>query len=174
MNARGIQTGVSWIIGYPNESAEAMHETITVAARIKHKFHNSPSDVFPFRAIPGSEDFNTAVELGYEPPHSLKDWGSCLEYKYVLRDAGLPEDVVRRWRRYGATSTFYDGLAKEGAGVVRSLMRMISGWRLRTNNFAFPLEQRLFHAFVQLSGKKTQGDIVNASRSSDATPSASI
>ena len=73
LNARGIQSGVSWIIGYPNETVESMNDTITVAARIKHLFPNSPSDIFPFRAIPGTEDYDTAVRLGYKPPHSLDE-----------------------------------------------------------------------------------------------------
>lgn len=156
LNERGIQTGLSWIIGYPNETAESMHETITVAANTKYRFPNSVSDVFPFQAIPGSEDFHTALSLGHQPPHSLEEWGSSLEYKFDLEDAKLPQDVIQRWKRYCATSTFYDGLAEEGSGLMRGLMRNISGWRLRTNNFSFPLEQKLFHTFVRLSGRKTQ------------------
>ena len=34
MNDRGIQTGTTWIIGYPGESAESMHATIRLAARM--------------------------------------------------------------------------------------------------------------------------------------------
>ena len=172
LNARGIQSSVSWIIGYPNETAQSMLDTITVAAKTKHMFPNSPSDVFPFKAIPGSEDFNKAVELGYVPPATLKEWGSVLEYKYEVGGSGLPEEVLRRWRRYGVTSTFYDGLAKEGAGFVRELMRKVSGWRLRTNRFDFPLEQKLFHSFVRLSGNRTQQDMLDAGKANTASPSA--
>jgi len=168
LNERGIQTSVSWIIGYPDESERSMHETITVAAKTKHMFPNSPSDIFPFRAIPGSEDYETALKLGYDPPHSLEDWGAALDYKYELGGTGMPEDVLRRWRRYGVTSTFYDGLAKEGSGVIRDVMRKISGWRLRNNNFNFPLEQKLFHTFVRLSGSRTQENTVGTDASSSA------
>jgi radical SAM superfamily enzyme YgiQ (UPF0313 family) len=172
LNQRGIQTGVSWIIGYPGEDEQSMNDTITVAAKIKHMFPGSPSDIFPFRAIPGSEDYRTAVEMGYQSPRTLDEWGSCLEYKYEINDTGLPEEVIRRWKRYGATSTFYDGLAKEGAGVVRGTMRKISGWRLRRNNFNFPLEQKLFHAFVRLSGQKMQAESGSTDQTSGVTPNA--
>jgi len=172
LNERGIQSSVSWIIGYPNESEASMAETITTAARIKHLFPNSPSDVFPFRAIPGTEDFDTAVAQGYVPPHSLEEWGACLEYKYELNDANLPEHIVQRWRRYGVTSTFYDGLAKEGLGFMRSAMRRAAGWRLKNNNFSFPLEQKLFHVFVRLSGYKTQAEVLKIDRTSGVTPHA--
>ena len=173
LNERGIQTGVSWIIGYPDESIESMLATITVAAKVKHMFPNSPSDVFPFRAIPGSEDYRQAIELGYEPPKLLEEWGDVLEYKYEIGGSGLPEDVVRRWRRYGATSTFYDGLAKEGGNLVRDLMRKISGWRLRTNNFGLPIEQKLFHTYVKLSGSRTQENSLGIEKTTETAPSAS-
>ncbi|MFT7668879.1 MAG: anaerobic magnesium-protoporphyrin IX monomethyl ester cyclase [Planctomycetota bacterium] len=166
LNKRGIQTSVSWIIGYPEETAQSMLDTITVAAKTKHMFPNSPSDVFPFRAIPGSADYDTAVKLGYEKPKTLVDWGDVLEYKYEIGGSGLPEDVVRRWRRYGVTSTFYDGLAKEGSGFVRDFMRKISGWRLRTNNFDFPLEQKLFHTLVRISGNRTQENTLGTDKTS--------
>ncbi len=158
LNSRGIQTSLSWIIGYPGESANSMHETITVAARIKHRFPNSPSDVFPFWAIPGTEDFRKAVSQGYQPPGTLEEWGSMYEYKFDLPKS-IPDDVVRRWRRYCATSTFYDGVANEGSGAVRSLMRKISGWRLGANNFSFPIEHKLFHAWVRFTGQRTQDDV---------------
>lgn len=171
LNERGIQTGVSWIIGYPEESTQSMLDTITVAAKTKHMFPGSPSDVFPFSAIPGSEDFEIAMRNGHKPPQTLADWGDVLEYKYEIGGSGLPEDVLRRWRRYGVTSTFYDGLAKEGSGIVRDLMRKISGWRLRTNNFDFPIEQKLFHTLVRLSGSRTQKNDLGVNKSSSATTS---
>jgi radical SAM superfamily enzyme YgiQ (UPF0313 family) len=172
LNERGIQSGVSWIIGYPGESEESMNATITLAAKIKHLFPNSPSDIFPFRAIPGTEDFDTAVAAGYKPPHSLEDWGGCLEYKYEINDTCLPADVIQRWKRYGVTSTFYDGLAKEGAGFVRNAMRHISGWRLKHNNYSAPIEQKLFHVFVRMTGQKTQEDMIQVDQTSGVTPHA--
>ena len=172
LNQRGIQTGVSWIIGYPNEPLESMRATLRVAAEIKYKFPKSPSDIFPFRPIPGTEDFEAAVKLGYQAPRTLEEWGAVLEYKYAFDDIGLPMDVVRAWKRYGVASTFYDELAKEGVGAVRSLMRSVSGWRLRNQNYAFPIEQKLFHMYVRVSGKKTQGDMIKKNTSSGVTPNA--
>ena len=172
LNERGIQTGVSWIIGYPGETVESMNATITVAARIKHLFPHSPSDIFPFRPIPGTEDFDRAVELGYRPPTTLDEWGQCLEYKYAFDDIGLPLDVLQRWKRYGVTATFYDGLAREGSGVVRDAMRRISGWRLKHNEFRFPLEQKLFHAYVRITGTRTQEDVLRVDQTSGVTPHA--
>ena len=172
LNQRGIQTGLSWIIGYPGESLESMNKTIEVAARIKHLFPQSPSDIFPFRPIPGTEDFDAAVELGYKPPTTLEDWGSCLEYKYEYDDIGLPLDVIRKWKRYGVTSTFYDSLATEGFAPVRDVMQRISSWRLKSQNFTFPIEHKLFHMYVKVMGYRTQADVLQLDQTSGVTPNA--
>jgi radical SAM superfamily enzyme YgiQ (UPF0313 family) len=172
LNKRGIQSGVSWIIGYPGEDLASMNATLSVAADIKHKFPNSPSDIFPFRPIPGTEDFDAAVKLGYKAPQTLEEWGQCLEYKYSFDDIGLPFEVLQRWKRYGAAATFYDNLAHEGAGSVRKLMHKISGWRLKHKNYTFPVEQKLFHIYVRLTGQKTQAEMLRKDMTSGVTPNA--
>ena len=178
MNKRGITTGCSWIIGYPGETPESMRTTIEVAAEMKYLFPRSASDIFPFRPIPGTKDFDTSVKLGYQPPRTLEEWGGCLEYKLDIDDLQLPEDVITLWRRYGVASTFYDGLAQEGSGPVRRFMQRISGWRLRTNNYSFPLEHKLFHAYSRL--RRNNGSILNANskenldRTPGVTPSAPV
>jgi radical SAM superfamily enzyme YgiQ (UPF0313 family) len=172
LNERNIQTGVSWIIGYPSESRTSMEETLRVAADIKHKFPNSPSDIFPFRPIPGTEDFDAAVKLGYQPPERLSEWGQVLEYKYEFDDIGLPLELLLRWKRYGVCSTFYDSLANEGSDILRRMMRRISGWRLKKNNYSFPLEQKLFHMYVKMTGTRTQGDMIKKDMTPGVTPHA--
>jgi hypothetical protein len=69
-------------------------------------------------------------------------------------------------------STFYDSLASEGSDFVRRMMRSISGWRLRSNNYAFPLEQKLFHVYVQMTGRRTQNDMLKKDMTPGVTPHA--
>ncbi len=171
LNERGIQSGTSWIIGYPQETRESMLETLRVAAEMKRLFPRSASDIFPFRPIPGTEDYDTAVRDGYRGPQSLEDWGGVLEYKLEVDDIQLPVDVLRAWRRYGVTSTFYDNLATEGSGVLRAAMKQISGWRLKHSNYTFPLEHKLYHWYVKFSGQ-TQADLIKKDMTSGVTPHA--
>ena len=56
--------------------------------------------------------------------------------------------------------------------TVRSLMRRISGWRLKKNNYTFPLEQKLFHVYVRLIGHRTQKDLSRRDTTSGVTPHA--
>ena len=169
MNRRDITTGCSWIIGYPGETPESMRETIRVAAAMKYKFPRSASDIFPFRPIPGTEDFDRAVEMGYQPPRTLEEWGMCLEYKLEIDDLQLPDDVVQTWKRYGVASTFYDGLAMEGARTLRKAMKWISGKRLKHNRYAFPVEHKLFHLFVRMTHQRKE-DVINSDPQLDRTP----
>jgi anaerobic magnesium-protoporphyrin IX monomethyl ester cyclase len=169
MNKRGITTGTSWIIGYPGETEASMEETIRKAARLKYLYPRSASDIFPFRPIPGTEDFNKSVELGYQPPRTFEEWGACLDYKLEIDDLQLPEHVVRRWKRYGVASTFYDGLAMEGAEGIRALMKKISGWRLKSGKYGFPLEHKIFHMYVRMTRQRLE-DVVTTDPQQDRTP----
>jgi hypothetical protein len=51
-------------------------------------------------------------------------------------------------------------------------MQRISGWRLKNNNYHFPLEQKLFHVYVRLSGHRTQGQRATGDTTSGVTPHA--
>jgi anaerobic magnesium-protoporphyrin IX monomethyl ester cyclase len=167
---RNIQTGCTWIIGYPGESRESMMGTIRTAALMKHRFPVSASDIFPFRAIPGTEDYNEAVKRGYQPPRTFEEWGSCLEYKLAYDDIGLPPDVLDMWKRYVSAASFYDGHVREGSGPLRKLMRNIAGWRLKNGNYTLPVEQKMFDLYVKLTGQ-TQRDAIAVDRTSGVTPS---
>ncbi len=168
---RGIQTGTTWIIGYPGEDRASMLATIQKAAEMKYKFPGSASDIFPFRPIPGSADWDETVKLGMPVPKTLEDWGGCLEYKVDVQELGnsIPDDILDVWRRYTATSSFYDGHVNEGSGAVRSAMRKISGWRLKNCNFNFTVEQKAFDLFVKLTGQ-SQKDAIQIDRTSGVTP----
>ena len=102
----------------------------------------------------------------------MDDWGSCLEYKYEYDDIGLPLDVITRWKRYGVTSTFYDSLATEGFAPIRDVMQRISSWRLKSQNFTFPIEHKLFHLYVKMMGYRTQADMLQMDTTSGVTPHA--
>jgi len=166
---RRIQTGCTWIIGYPGETRDSMMGTIRMAAAMKQKFPVSASDIFPFRPIPGTGDFDLAVQHGYKPPVSPEQWGSCLEYKLAFDDIGLPEDVLESWQRYVATASHWDGLVQEGSGPARKLIRAMAGWRLKNADWRFPLEQKLFDWYVKFTGQ-TQEDIIREDRTSGVTP----
>ena len=159
LTKRNIVPGTFWIIGYPGETQESMEETLRQAAKVKHRFPIAGSDVYPFRPIPGTEDFDHAVKLGYEPPRDFHDWGNCFEYKYNSQNTPLPDDVRHTWQRYNNTAAIYDMHVQEGPLWMRRLLSKAAGWRLQRGNYRFPVEQKLFDLYVRLSGQTQPGDL---------------
>ncbi len=66
-------------------------------------------------------------------------------------------------------STFYDGLAMEGAEWFRGVLKKISGWRLKSGRYGFPIEHKAFHAYVKLT-KQTREDKIGATAQDRAHP----
>jgi radical SAM superfamily enzyme YgiQ (UPF0313 family) len=154
---RNIVPGTFWIIGYPGESRESMIETLKQAAKIKHMYPIAGSEVYPFRPIPGTEDFDAAVKLGYEPPKDFHEWGKCFEYKYNSHNTPLPEDVRETWRLYNNTAAIYDKHVTEGPRWMRDALSLAAGWRLKNGRYRFPIEQKLFDVYVKLTGQTQPG-----------------
>lgn len=150
---RNIVPGTFWIIGYPGESAQSMAETLRMAAKVKHMYPIAGSEVYPFRPIPGTEDFEAAIKLGYQPPKDFHDWGKCFEYKYNAHNTPLPEDVRWTWNRYNNTAAIYDKHVTEGPMWMRNMLSKIAGWRLQKGKYAFPIEQKLFDVYVKTTGQ---------------------
>jgi anaerobic magnesium-protoporphyrin IX monomethyl ester cyclase len=150
---RNIIPGTFWIIGYPGESRESMQETLRQAARIKHAYPIAGSEVYPFRPIPGTEDFDAAIKLGYVPPKDFHEWGACFEYKYNSHNTPIPADIRQTWLRYNNTAAIYDEYVTEGPRWMRKLLAAMAGWRLERGNYRFPVEQKLFDLYVRATGQ---------------------
>ena len=156
--SRNIVPGTFWIVGYPGESQESMETTLRMAAKTKYLFPFAGNDVYPFRPIPGTEDFEHSVRLGYAPPRDFHEWGNCFEYKYNSQNTPLPKAVRNTWQRYNNTAAIYDMHVQEGPPWLRRLLSKIAGHRLRTGNYRFPIEQKLFDLYVRLTGQSQPGD----------------
>ena len=150
---RNIVPGTFWIIGYPGETRESMLATLKQAAAVKHQYPIAGSEVYPFRPIPGTEDFDHAIKLGYEPPKDFHEWGKCFEYKYNSHNTPLPEDVRETWRLYNNTAAIYDKHVTEGPMWMRDLLSKAAGWRLKNGRYGFPVEQKLFDIYVRATGQ---------------------
>jgi len=155
--SRGIVPGTFWIIGYPGETPESMRATLKQAAMIKHMFPIAGSEVYPFRPIPGTEDYDASIKLGYVPPKDFYDWGKCFEYKYNSHNTPLPEDVRETWRLYNNTAAIFDKHVQEGPVWMRNALSKAAGWRLKKGRYGFPVEQKLFHLYVRATGQTQPG-----------------
>jgi len=130
-----------------------------MAGKTKHQFPIAGNDVYPFRPIPGTEDFDHAVRLGYEAPRDFHDWGNCFEYKYNSHNTPLPPQVRKTWQRYNNTAAIYDMHVQEGPLWMRKLLSRMADQRLKRGVYGFPVEQKLYDLYVRVTGQAQPGDL---------------
>ncbi len=142
MHERKIVTSLTYIIGYPGEEESSMLATLDEARLILSECPSVSAHVYPFRPIPGNEEYDLAVrEFGYQSPKTLEDWGNQLEYHVMETWQGhIPPRVQQRWRRYYRYAALYHGLVREKQGLMEKLAR----WRIRTGNYSLPIDLKLF------------------------------
>jgi hypothetical protein len=130
MDRRGVQGSITYIIGFPGESEESMLSTIDQCRKLHNAAPLARPNVWPFRPIPGTVMWDQAIELGYEGPTTLPEWGSIGEYHLEETWPGnIPESVGRARMMYQHYATLNWGLAqpKRGFWENRAQQRLIDG-----------------------------------------------
>ena len=153
MDKRGIRGSVTYIIGYPHEEADSMLATIDQCRRLHNAAPLASPTVWPYRPIPGTEMFHQALELGYEPPTDLREWGSIGEYHLEETWPGkIPPHVQEARRMYQHHVTLDYGLARG----IRGVWEKRAGRRLRDGSYlskAGRMEARLFSLYSRVESK---------------------
>lgn len=65
----------SFIANMPHETKEQLNDTLDLIDWIKETDSNARISIFNYAPFPGSEMYNEAVELGFKPPTTMKEWG---------------------------------------------------------------------------------------------------
>lgn len=151
VNARGMKAGLSYIIGYPGETAESMLETIHEAAELKTKYPHSTAEVFPYRPIPGSGFWKASLDAGYAEPKTFEDWGRFFDYKFNSWFGAVPPEVQKVWWRYTFLAPWSDGHSG-GRGPVSKLLRRSAKWRLQNKRYSAPFEFKFYDVARRLLG----------------------
>jgi radical SAM superfamily enzyme YgiQ (UPF0313 family) len=149
LTKRDICSMVTYIIGYPNETAEAMMKTLDEARQIAAACPLSRAMVWPYRPIPGTALYEPSLKLGWKPPRTLEEWG--MDDEYHLRSAWpgqIPAEVQRARKLYEHFSTVSLGVARGRIGwwEKRAKRRITSG-DYRFGN----LEAKAFDLVVRLA-----------------------
>ena len=117
MDRRGIQGSITYIIGYPGESEESMMATIDQCRRIHNAAPLARPNVWPYRPIPGTKMWDEAIEMGYEGPQAIPEWGSIGEYHLEETWPGnIPPRVQEARMMYQHFATLSYGLARGRIG----------------------------------------------------------
>lgn len=148
MDRRAVQASVTYIIGYPGESEESMMATIEQCRRLHNAAPLARPTVWPYRPIPGTVMWDEAVELGYEGPRTIPQWGSIGEYHLEETWPGnIPPRIGRARMMYQHHATLSYGLARGKIGwwERRAQRRLEDGSYLRAR-----LEAKAFGIFARV------------------------
>jgi len=142
LDRRGVTTWVTFQIGYPDEPAESMLATIDQARRIHVDCEYSHPAVWTYCPIPGTPMYERALELGFEAPRTLPEWGEFVEYHPAGSFAErIPLEVRRRLKLYQHYTALSRGTARRRIGWWERRARR----RLASGSFAFGrLEAKAF------------------------------
>jgi radical SAM superfamily enzyme YgiQ (UPF0313 family) len=158
MHNRNIITSLTYIIGYPNETPASMLATIDQAREVIAACPTVSAHVYPFRPIPGNPMYDEALALGYKPPQTVLDWGSMLEYHVMDTWPGnIPPEVEHIWRLYYQYASFFHGLVRPKRGLIER----VAEWRIRSGNYALPLELKAFHVMNRVLGRNAHREDKN-------------
>jgi len=187
MDKRGVCASVTYIIGYPHEEADSMLATIDQCRRLHVAAPLARPTTWPYRPIPGTVMWDQAIELGYDPPKELIEWGSIGEYHLEETWPGkIPPHVADARKMYQHFVTLDYGLArgKRGFWEKRAGKRLADGsytsgsarWEARAFDVYNRVERKIVkreettRTFID-PGHKTGTEGNAASKSSDAMTS---
>jgi radical SAM superfamily enzyme YgiQ (UPF0313 family) len=162
LDARQICSLVTYIIGYPNEGAAAMLNTLDEARRITANCRLARAMVWPYRPIPGTELYEPARRLGWVAPRTLEGWGQDEEYQFRSAWPGqIPPDVLRERQLFEHFSTVSLGVARGRIGWwERRARRRIETGDYRFGAFeakAFDVVHRLARATHRHESEDSEG-----------------
>jgi hypothetical protein len=115
--------------------------------------------VWPFRPIPGTVMWDQAIELGYDPPKSVVEWGSIGEYHMEETWPGkIPQHIANMRKMYQHYVTLDYGFARNKRGLweKRAAKRLSQGTYATT---AGRVEAKAFSIYNRLAKKlASRGD----------------
>jgi radical SAM superfamily enzyme YgiQ (UPF0313 family) len=125
----------SFIVGMPGETLDDVRSTAELMLYIMDNHKEGSFTPGRYSPYPGTPLYDKAVEMGFKPPQKTEDW--CV---LVWSDSKseLP------WTEVDHRLFYYMERYSVFVKTRISLITKIHRWRLRTLNFAFPIDLKLF------------------------------
>ena len=137
LTRHGINQYLFFMIGYPDEPADALEQTLEFIVKLKGINPALELCLNYTTPLPGSDVFRIAVDRGLvAPPRTFEDWA---RFDYVKPNLqGIPAEYARRVRLFER----FLNLAYPLRDRMRppALLRKIARWRIANKNYAFPVE----------------------------------
>ena len=135
MVQHGIAGHFPFIVGFPDESAASIQESLDVAKRLRSMSPDFLTPIYYFKPYPGSELVIEAVAKGFVLPDTLEDWA---RFDYV---AGLPGpwvtpekfELIERFK-------FFHELAWKRVSPGKRLLQKLARYRCTRDFYSWPVE----------------------------------
>jgi len=127
-----------FIVGFPEESEQAVQATLDCAKRLRSLSPDFLTPIYYFKPYPGSELVIEAVARGFRLPDTLEAWSN---FDYV---AGLPGPWVssEKYRLIERFKFFHELAWKRASRRMRHLQRL-ARYRCRRDEYRWPVEMLL-------------------------------
>jgi len=135
MVQHGIAGHFPFIVGFPEESAASIQESLDVAKRLRSMSPDFLTPIYYFKPYPGSELVIEAVAKGFVLPDTLEEWA---RFDYV---AGLPGpwvtpekfELIERFK-------FFHELAWKRVSPGKRLLQKLARYRCTRDFYRWPVE----------------------------------
>ena len=132
-----------FIVGFPGESDQSVLETVKVVKQLRSKSHKFDTPIFYFKPYPGSAITDEVVKNGYVLPQTTDEWA---EFDYIGSSGPW---VSKEKEEFFENFKFYlkQAFSKKG-GILFLPIRKLGQWRVKRENFHFPIERKMHETFI--------------------------
>jgi anaerobic magnesium-protoporphyrin IX monomethyl ester cyclase len=128
----------SVIVGFPNETAESVFETLSVVKKLRKMSDQFSVSIYYYKPYPGNKIADELSAGGYQFPAGLEEW-SNFDYVNSGKSDWLTEAQVKRIELF----KFYNELAWSKKKASKLIFQQIARWRCDHDQFAFPIEKKI-------------------------------
>ncbi len=138
----GIAAHFPVIIGFPGESEESVKKSLAIANKLREMSPKFETPVFYYKPYPGSTITAEVEKKGYKMPSSLEEWA---DFDYIGSSGPWVSDEKYD---YIEKFKFYNRFSGGKERIVKKPLQRISRWRIKNNNFAFPIEKAVIETLM--------------------------
>jgi radical SAM superfamily enzyme YgiQ (UPF0313 family) len=153
-----VKTGFFFMLGFPGEEWDDVLRTLDLMDELEALGSSIlvalPSIFCPF---PGTPLLEQAVDMNFQPPESIEEWGTTID-QIVKQSGGLPPYTDKRVERiiqYLRLARVRD-FESRSASLPARFFRAAARWRWKHRFFSFPVDWALASAgrnFLDSMGK---------------------